>query len=208
MIIKIKKEVDGMNISKHAYRRYAQRYKTDDTGLELEQYVSRNKERLTEEINTMLDYAELVFVGQLRGNTTRKYYYQSGSIIITDVNNSSVITIYKISYGFTPEIDKQIAKGLVEEIKAKEEEVEKHRYEIKPLLESLNASKEGLKNDIERLGKQLKDKKGQFNYVDNTISGYEEEVSVAEEEAHELTNKLVGSKDFQEDLAQIIGTNK
>jgi hypothetical protein len=197
-----------MNISKHAYRRYAQRYKTNDTGMELEQYVSRNKERLTEEINTMLDYAELVFVGQLRGNTTRKYYYQAGSIIITDVNNSSVITIYKISYGFTPEIDMQIAKGLVEEIKVKEEEVEKHKHEIEPLLESLNASKEGLENDIERLEKQLKDKKEQFNYVDNTISGYEEDVSASEEEAHELTNKLVGSKDFQEDLAQITGTNK
>lgn len=194
-----------MNISKHAMRRYAERYKNQQKGMELDQYVARERERLEEELNTMLDHAEPVFTGQLRGNVTRNYYYQQGSIIITDTQMTAIITVYKISYGFTPEIDRTIAEQLVNEIEESIKKEDKLREEVKPVVESLESSKETLESELEALREKLQDKKSQLANVNGLIEDYTKTLGETSMETIELTNKLVASKDFQEDLAAITG---
>jgi len=127
-----------MNITNHGLKRYAERFKKIERN-ELERDIIINKELYTEELNKMFGFSKLLHTGKFNEtNENTNYYIVDNIILVIDLNNTKIITLYRIEFGFGREVDKNILFGLLKELDNAETEY----------LEAMDIVKEQ-KNDME-----------------------------------------------------------
>jgi hypothetical protein len=113
-----------MNISNHFYERYVERIVGIADNTERKQYIVTNKDKLTEHISKLWEHAEFIWKGALYSNTTGNFYLRDNIVIVTDVQNTCLITLYRIDYGFKDELNRLIAQETLQDIARKRNELE------------------------------------------------------------------------------------
>ena len=186
-------------ISKHARERYAERIMDRKHKTDIARYSLENEEKITEDINKMIQYGEEIYSG--KQNRDGKSYNISVIlkdcwIILCDPGKAIVVTLYKIDFGLDDDFTKlYVAK----------------------MIEKLNAAKEKLNNDtvkirqenqdyailIENNKKLINEYKAKINSITALNEAYQEVInnnsvliSVAEEEVVDVVNRLIGKKEF------------
>jgi len=111
-----------MNVTNHGLKRYADRFK-DVIKEELERDIIINKELYTEELNKMFNFSKLLYTGRFNEtNENTNYYIADNIILVVDLKNTKIITLYRIEFGFGREVDKNILIGLLKELDEAETE--------------------------------------------------------------------------------------
>jgi hypothetical protein len=88
---------------------------TDKT--EIMQYLANNDERITANIQKMIDQAKFLYRGVIvKGMPVANYYMADNIILVLDVTGANLMTLYRVDFGITDSIDREVAKKLQMEL--------------------------------------------------------------------------------------------
>lgn len=187
------------NCSKHAVRRWAERIR-GYTGKELDYYASANREKIIKDINNTLEYATLVYKGQIGNNVTRHFYVKDTMVLVTNTTDDTVVTVMVVDFGFSDKINLTVAQQMLQEILELEESlksedrVRKERVEFyKDNITLTNLKIERYKQVLKNLETEKKSYEAQLEHVLNNKS--EERIRY-----EESINQLLNSRDYRADI--------
>ena len=105
-----------MNVTNHGLKRYAERFK-NVLNSDLEVDIAVNKDLYIEELNKMFSFSKLIYTGKFNEtNESTNYYIVDNIILVVDLANTKIITLYRIEFGFGREVDKNILIGLLKQL--------------------------------------------------------------------------------------------
>lgn len=192
-----------VNCTKHSVKRWVERILGVTTDKERDDYIRDNNEQIKQHINTTFEYAEFIYKGQIGDNTTRNYFIDKDIVFVTNVTNDAVITVYKVDFNFTHDLNLTVAKGLIAEIKKLVED--KDKVEFKQLVET-----ERLEDEFEKLSVELELAKKQVAIIEakkksvfTSIKETKRDTELIELEIKKHTNHLINSKEYRDDLKEI-----
>lgn len=167
--------MENLAISNHAMERYAKRIANRDTTLDIVAYVQTNKEKITEDINTMLEYSQHIYTGKVGAKDERPVnVYLSGTwVILTDILNKTVITIYKVEFGIGEEFNKQFINGILgrmEENKSILTEAQKQAEEEKKTYQEIIDDNKAKINELKASIKEMEKLNSDYQEVIDDIS--------------------------------------
>ena len=137
-----------MNITNHGLKRYAERFKSVLKN-ELEVDIVVNKDLYIEELNKMFSFSKLIYTGKFNEtNENTNYYTVDNIILVVDLNNTKIITLYRIEFGFGREVDKNILVGLLKQLDDAETEYIKAMEVTKEKQSDLDYKTLSLEEDI------------------------------------------------------------
>jgi hypothetical protein len=85
-----------LNITNHAYERYAERVMDYDDKTSVQSYVFQNKEVITERINKMVEYGKEIYQGKIRDGANVIVVVKDLWVLLLDKKRDKVITLYKV----------------------------------------------------------------------------------------------------------------
>lgn len=188
------------NCTKHAIERWVERIVGITTKLEKEEYIKNNLEQIKEHINKTFSYSKFIYKGQIGDNITRNFYIKDDIVLVLNTTNDAVITVYKVDFGFTKEINLSVAKQLLVEITKLIQEKEKIEEEMTVEIERLQNENELLNNQISILEKQLEELKLRKKSTEDYIKSKKASSNVIDLEIKKFINNLVNSKEYREDV--------
>lgn len=146
-------------ISDHAGERYCERFK-GQTEFDSKAFYIYNKEKITDEIMKMMEYAELIYHGPLAAFPSRRYYLQGQNILVASDNGEIFITLFQTMFGnISSETNSLIFNAVKEELMQHISELQHIQTEsatqIKDLNENISESEQRIQDlkkeiDIER----------------------------------------------------------
>jgi Chromosome segregation ATPases len=188
------------NCTKHSLERWVERIVGITDIRERKEYIAKNSDILKEHINKTLEYAEFIYKGQIGDNITRNYYIHNDIILVLNTANDAVVTVYKVDFGFPHELNLQVAKGLLAEIRRLSEEKGKLDLAALEEIERLKATRDSLDQQEEILKEQLRLIQERKKAIDEEIKTHNSEAKVVELDIKKYTQQLVNSKEYKEDL--------
>lgn len=126
--------MDKYIITQHCKERYAERIMDKNERNDIAVYVARNQEKIENDINTMMQYSELLYTGYLRDRSDEairekkevRVYLCGTWVLLADKLNNKIITLYKIDLKVGEDFNKQFVaakKVAIDEARAKVNEV-------------------------------------------------------------------------------------
>jgi cell division protein FtsB len=191
------------NLTNHFNERWVQRIVGITTEREIKDYISKNKQMISEHANETIERAEFLWKGQIGDNVTRNYYIKDDIILITNTGDDALITVYKIDFGFPEDVNKMARRRLTDEVKKLTlskidlelqvmEQVDKAYHEADILEEQIKL----LKEQIDNLEKQRAFKKDEAKMLQSKSLNTGLELK-------RYTMMLVNSQEYKEDLRSI-----
>lgn len=122
-----------MAITKHAMTRYAERIAGRDELIDINIYIAQNEEKIVEDINKMYEYSSFIYSGRVgnRDNNPVNVYLSGTWVILTDLNNTKVITLYKVEFNIGEDFNKQFITKTLEKLESDKKNLEEQRGKIK-----------------------------------------------------------------------------
>ena len=126
------RKMEKLAMTKHAMTRYAERIAGRDELIDINIYIARSEEKIIEDINTMYEHSELIYTGKVgnRDNNPVNVYLSGTWIILTDLANSKVITLYKVEFNVGEEFNKQFIQKILDKLAEDKKILEEKRAEI------------------------------------------------------------------------------
>lgn len=167
-------------------------------------YVARNQEKIENDINTMMQYSELLYTGFLRDRSDEairdkkevRVYLCGTWVLLVDKLNNKIITLYKIDLKVGEEFNKQFVaakKIAIDEAKAKVDEVAEsycqYRNQYREIIQECDSKIAEYKNAIAKLTNQ---KQAYQALIDNS----DIEVKEANEALKTQIMELVCKREF------------
>lgn len=192
-----------MNITKHTVERYVERYINLNSTESTKSYLATNENKVREWIMKEFESAELFYTGQIKNKSTVNYYLLKASnrIYITDTNDSSIITTYPIEFGFSAEIDKQIATMVIKELNDTKHAITAKREENQTTLEDLYTDKERKEDQVKDLEVQLQKAKNDLNLAKELIDSVTSDNTELNRKEKASAEKLINSKYYTKEVA-------
>lgn len=161
-----------MELTQHIKERYAERMAGRDSAIDINTYIAQNGEKIERDIEKLIEHSEVIFKGVTTTGKPPVTVRLSGTwVIITDQSDRVVITLYKVDFGLTEDLNKDYVKGWLEKLNQDMKELADRKAQSK---EEVEAYKKAIK-DNEALIKECEDtvkrlKKDNFLY-DEIIKG-------------------------------------
>ena len=187
----------SINITKHGLKRYIERFRGETNIQERELMINSQKEQLESEINAMYDNSKVIYKGELNDNEEATFRLVDNIIIICDAADTKVITLFRINFGFSRAIDKQIIDSLIKELNDYDELYAEELCELDSKRDHLLAQRESLKMEIVAQEKVLESLQESKKLLDTEIKGIETKKDLAEKDRNECARKLVYSVEFR-----------
>ena len=186
-------------ISKHAEERYAERIMDKDNKNDINRFIVENREKIKTDINKMVEYGELIFIGKSNKEGRNKpinVYLQNCWVILVDEMLSNVVTLYKIDLGLDEEFNKAYISKMMEKLNSCKKVLEDTQLELQ--IES-NTYRE-LINDAES---QIHEYKSMIKNLEEMCTGYRTildnnsvKITQANRDVAEVVNTMIGKKEF------------
>lgn len=190
--------MDRMNVTNHAMTRYAERIAGRDALIDINIYASQNKDKIVEDINKMCEHSEFIYSGRVgnRDNNAVNVYLSGTWVILTDLNNSKVITLYKVDFNVGEEFNKQFINKILEKLTHDKEILENKKAEVaeeKAAYEQIIKDNKETINEYRGIIKMLE--RSNDDYAD-VIKGIESQYAAAELAVKRDVEDLVMRKEF------------
>lgn len=119
-------------ITNHAATRYAERIADKETVLDATAYVVKNKEKIENDINTMIEHSRHLYYGKVgtRDNTNVDVYLSGTWVILVDPRTSKVITLFKIDFGVGEDFNKQFVQKVLDKIEEHQKILEEKKKQV------------------------------------------------------------------------------
>ena len=187
-------------VSKHAKERYTERIMDKATANEINTFLVQNDDKIVNDINKMIQYGGLIYTGKQTQKDGRSYnvevYLNGLWIIIVDLKSKNVITLYKIDLGVDDEFNQEYARRMMDKFSAAKENVEFVTYEVEhenDSYESLIRQNTDTINEYKSYIKNLEELNAGYKTI---IDNNNVKIRMADREAAEVLNKLIGKKEF------------
>lgn len=188
------------NATKHSLERWVERILDIATKKERDDYIRDNRDQIIEHMNKTFEYAQFIYKGQIGDNVTRNYYIQGNIIFVMNTTDDAFITVYKVDFNFTSEINLHVAKELIKEIHRLVAEKEEIDFKVLEEVEKMNEESEQLAIQIRILNEQAKVLADSKRTLDESTKTINAQSRVVDLEIQKYTNQLVNSKEYREDL--------
>lgn len=144
-----------MNITKHAYSRYIERFKGVDKQ-DIGALTQDEKTLFEAELNKMFDRATMIYTGTFNEkNSITNFWIVDNIILVTDVANTKLITLYRIEFGFDRGIDKTILASLTEQLGEADDKYINAMQEVQEKKDKLDIDALNIKEKMASLQEQL-----------------------------------------------------
>ena len=187
-------------VSKHAKERYAERIMDKTTANEINTFLVQNDDKIVNDINKMIQYGELIYTGKQTQKDGRSYnvevYLNGLWVIIVDVKSKNVITLYRIDLGVDDDFNHEYVRRMMDKFNAAKENVELVTYEVEhenDSYESLIRQNTDTINEYKSYIKNLEELNAGYKTI---IDNNNVKIRMADREAVEVLNKLIGKKEF------------
>jgi len=191
-----------MNVKNHVYFRYCQRILNMQDKKEINEYTFQNKDKITDDIISLFNQATYLWTGVLGENKPMNFYIYDGICFVCTINNESIVTLYKLNYGFTEDIDKSIINGLLAEICKVNEKINKiteHKDKILPVKEYEISN---IDNEISVLQEQIKILEKKKSHITEEINVINDELNFVLLEKDKIARQLVNSINYRMDFIE------
>ncbi|ARF70695.1 hypothetical protein B7C51_24795 (plasmid) [Paenibacillus larvae subsp. pulvifaciens] len=189
-----------MNISNHFYFRYCQRILEMKDDKNIKQYIQKNKERIQEHALKMYSHSTFLYHGQLGDSTVRNYYIQDNHILITDSQNTCLVTIFNVDFTFGYEIDKIIINSIMNKILQINDQISIEEKSMEDFIEEKETKLDAIDVEIKALNEKLKLLDTQKKAIKSEIEGKRASSVILNKDVMVQINKLVNSIDYRKDL--------
>lgn len=164
--------MEQLAISNHAMERYAKRIANRDTTIDINAYVQTNKEKITEDINSMIEFSQHIYTGRVGAKDERPVnVYLSGTwVILTDLLNKTVITIYKVNFGIGEEFNKQFIEGVMKRM-------EEDKAALAEVKQQVDGEKKAYQEIIADNNAQINELKATINEIEKLSADYQETIN-------------------------------
>jgi hypothetical protein len=193
------------SVTAHCMERYVERILGITDTLSIKQYITLNRDKVSEDINKMIKYSKLIYTGQINGDKTSKNYYLSGGniILVIDTNNGTVVTLYEICFGFSESIDKINTANLVEEINTLQEQIIEKKVLIDEQIEQKKVEIDNVQSDIKSLEEQLFMLKFKHQTLQNELKVVYNDIEMLNKQLECHALKICNSLEYRKELAKI-----
>lgn len=151
-----------INITRHAMERYAEKIKNVQKN-EINLKINQNAELYKEELNKMFEQSKIIYTGVMTSPENIKqtkddvnYRLVDNIILITDLQDTKIITLYRIEFGFGRNSDKLLLNNLLEELDEKDTTYLKSMESVQQDKDSIQYNIFQLENEIQALRESLK----------------------------------------------------
>lgn len=190
-----------INITKHAFDRYAERILGYTDQFAARQYVNANEEKVTEDINKLFSFSTLLWTGQINGDkSTKNYYLKDNIILVTDTSNTALITLYRIDFGFSNEIDRIISEKLLEEILELQNKLSERKMAVAETAEIKKAELSNIESELFILKNQVKLLEFKRQAKDSEIKVLFNDVEIVSKQIEVKALKLCNSLEYKKEL--------
>jgi hypothetical protein len=110
-----------IGVSDHAIERYVERIKEIDDNPK--SYARVHRDRLISEIQKLYEYSEKLYTGKIGNNAERNFYVKDKWCIITDVENTVVVTIFIPTFQLPDDIEGSVRQSLINAIKGLNDQI-------------------------------------------------------------------------------------
>lgn len=188
------------NLTNHFTLRWVERIVGIDSEKETKDYISKNRDMISEHANETIGYADFLWHGQIGDNVSKNYYIKDDIVFVTNTGDDAMITVFKVDLGFTPELNATVRRGLIEEIKKLR--IEKENIELKSLMEVDDKKHEAsvIEEDIKLMEMQVANLRKQKSFIDEEVKNLSAKSLNTGLELKRYTQMLVNSKDYKNDL--------
>lgn len=191
------------NCTNHFIERWIERIVGISTERERKDYITKNRQMITEHANKTFEHATFIYTGQIGNNVTRNYFIEDDIIFVTNTSNDALITVYRIDLGFPHDINATVRKGLIDEIQKLTAQHEQEELEA-----MMQVDKKF--DEADKLEEQIKIMKEQLSLMEKQRDFIKEEAKILKTtamntglEIKKYTMMLVNSKEYREDLRSI-----
>jgi len=121
-----------MAITDHAMKRYAKRIAKREEAIDVNIYVLQYKEKIEEDINKMLEHSQHLYTGKVgqKDNNPVNVYLSGTWVILSDISNKVVITIYKIDFNLGEDFNKQFVEGILARMRENKEALAEQKQRV------------------------------------------------------------------------------
>jgi predicted nucleic acid-binding Zn-ribbon protein len=195
-----------MNITNHCFDRYCERILGISEIQTARQYIATNREKLKDEITKVFDYSVKIYTGQINGDkSTKNYWLRDNIVMVTDTEDQSLITLYRIDFGLGEEIDRAVTQMLLGEIIQFNHEKESLEESIEKEIGFKKTEIENIDNEIEMLKERLSVMQLKKDTLDNEIKIAKRDIEVVNKEIENRALKICNSLEYKKDLAKLNG---
>lgn len=192
-----------INCTNHVLEQYAKRIKLIEKDL-IKSTVIMNKDIYEKDLNKMYDNSKIIYKGTFsKKHNNSNFRMVDNIILITDKKDETLITLYRIDFGFGRNTDKIILEQLLKELKEGEEVYLQKRKEIEEETDSLMCDHTKLIMEIEAKKKEIKSLEESKNILEDYINIYKKDEIEAKETIDEIARKIVYSIDYRNSVKEV-----
>lgn len=186
-----------IDVTNHCKERYVERVKGITNSFDVRNYVLTNNDRIVRDINKIFTYSEFLTEDRLGENgIIRRFYIKDDILLVLRRDESVIITLIKVDYGFPEKINRGIVKELLEEINSLKEDLQESEKAIVSYINVRNLEKERISNKIKFLKEQIKE-------IDMDIEGKRKSINMPKLQIKKYVNMIYNSMAFKNDLKQM-----
>lgn len=189
-----------MNIRNHFKERYVQRITGLTDRQEIKQYIVINDAQITENINKMFEHAKFLYRVQVDKNNATCNFYIADNIILVADSHINLMTLYRVDFSFPEDINRQVTKGLLEEIEKLQELLEEGKFTLnRKTIEIENTDVE-----LKALERQIEIKRTQKKVLEEEVKSKRGDVEYLNQEIIKYANMLCNSLEYKKAITEAL----
>lgn len=200
-VIAERKHID---LTKHCKVRYVERVKGITGNFAVQEYVIANNERIIQDVNKIFTYSDFLIEDQIGGDkTTKRFYIKDDILLVLRSDESAIITLIKVDFGFPVKTNRNIIKDLLEEISSLKEDLEENERSIVDYVNARTLERERYFDKIQLLQEEINSLNLTIKQIDVDIEKKRDSTKVSKLKIKEYVNMICNSMTFKNDLKQM-----
>lgn len=178
-------------ITQHCKERYAERIMNKEEKSDIAVYVAQNQEKIETDINKMLEFGELIYVGFIRDRSDEalrekkevRVYICGTWVLLTDKTDQKVITLYKIDLNIGEDFNKQY-------VSAKKNLIDEARHHLEEVTEEYNEYKQQYRDIIQECESKIAEYKNAIAKLNTQKQSYQTLIDTGDLNVKEASEKV------------------
>lgn len=200
-VIAERKHID---LTKHCKVRYVERIKGITGDFAVQEYVIANNERIIQDVNKIFTYSDFLIEDRIgEDRLVRRFYVKDDILLVLSKDESVIVTLIKVDFGFPGKTNRNIVKDLLVEINLLKENLEESKRSIVDYINAKTLARERYLDKIQLLREQINTINLDIKQIDVDIEKKRESTKVPKLKIKEYVNMICNSMMFKNDLKQM-----
>lgn len=191
-----------MNLTTHFKKRYCKRLLNIEDG-EVSNYVKQNNDAIIAAGLELFEGAMFLWRGSFNNNQPANFYINGVTVLLTDVDDNTLITLWNSDFGFKDSINKNIVKEIVTDI-------EKLQLKHRRCIDKAGKLTTKLELETETLTRQMQLLQNQLSLLDGKLQNHyrrmellQDDPRIIQDEIAVLAVRLCNSLEYKMDLMNL-----